>query len=55
MKEWRCNQCGTHARESVVGHLVNGTPEECADCGNEEFTSVATRGPVHSVIDRFAG
>ena len=49
-KEWQCTQCGNVQTRSLVSHVREGPPEECDNCGNDEFEEMILGG-THSVID----
>lgn len=49
-KQWTCTQCGEAQTRSIVSHVRDGAPEECENCGNDEFSETVFGG-AHSMLD----
>jgi len=50
-KQWKCAHCGNYVSKGVLA-TVRGAPDECGNCGGDDFESPIVRGPVDTVLDR---
>lgn len=50
-KTWRCTRCGQLVETTIQDSLNREEPEECNNCGNEDYETLRTTGTLHKSVE----
>lgn len=53
-KRWKCKQCGKNVAQGTI-ESFGGPPEECENCGNDEFRQLGESSAVYQIADDPSG